>query len=498
MPTSVARLSPLLSSGITGLDEILGGGYPSHRLCLVQGSPGSGKTTIGLQFLLDGVKNGETCLYVTLSETEEEIVAVAASHGWSLEGVHVFDLSVIESNLELGAENSLFNPADVELEEATEPLLARIAALKPDRVVFDSLSEMRMLAAHPLRYRRRILGLKQHLARLGSTALFLDDRTSDPKGDLQLQSLAHGVIELDQRAPSYGPDRRQLRIVKMRGVRYAAGFHDVAIERGGAIVYPRLTGAKPVVKWKPEPLPSGRPALDALMGGGPGRGTSTLVVGPAGVGKSMLVSLYAAAAAERGEPSALFSFEESLAQFTTRSAGIGIDVAKHLASGLVRFEHIDPAELSPSGFVSKIRKAVEDDGVRVVGIDSLNGYLNAMSEEKALALQLHDLLSYLGDRGVATFMVVTQHGIVGSDMSTPIDVSYVADNVILMRYFEAGGRVKKALSVVKNRSGAHEPTIRELVVTPGQVEIGPPLASFRGVLTGVPVFIGDGDGLLPT
>lgn len=494
MSSSPAVPSETLSSGIAGLDEILGGGFPARRLVLVQGSPGSGKTTVGLQFLLEGVRRGESCLYVTLSETEEEIAAVAASHGWSLDGIRIFDLSIIESNLDSGAENSLFNPADVELEEATEPLLAQITALKPVRVVFDSLSEMRMLASHPLRYRRRILRLKQHLAKLGSTALFLDDRTSDPQGDLQLQSLAHGVVELDQRAPLYGPDRRQLRIVKMRGVGYLAGHHDVAILRGGAVVYPRLVSS-PALEWSSERMSSGVDALDALMGGGPGRGTSTLIVGPAGVGKSMLASLYATAACARGERAALFSFEESLHQFMARSAGIGIDVATHLASGKLTFEHIDPASLSPSEFVFKVKQVVEG-GAQLLGIDSLNGYLTAMSEERALALQLHELLTYLGAHGVATFLVVTQHGIVGQGMSAPIDVSYVADNVILMRYFESEGRVHKALSVVKNRAGDHEPTIRELMVRPGQVSIGPALAGFRGVLTGVPVFIGDDAGLL--
>lgn len=490
---STAELKP---TGINGLDTVLRGGLPSRRLFLVQGQPGSGKTTLALQFLLEGVRRGEGCLYVTLSESEEEIQGVAASHGWSLDGIVIYDLSLVEHQLREGEENSLFHPGEVELQETTQPVLEQIASQRPVRVVFDSLSELRMLAVHPLRYRRRILSLKQHLAKHGCTTLFLDDGTSDPKGDLQLQSLAHGVIELEQRAPAYGKERRQLRVLKMRGVNIAGGHHDFAIEKGGAVVYPRLTASEHHSEFKPEAVSSGLAPLDALVGGGLARGTSTLLIGPAGAGKSLLMSLYAFAAAERGERAAIFAFEESLKSFVTRSRGLGLDADRHLDSGRLTFQQINPAELSPSEFAHLVRQTVEEDGARVIGIDSLNGYLNAMPAEKALALQMHELLTYLNQQGATTFLVMAQHGLVGSTMNSPVDVSYIADNVLMLRYFEAGGRVRKALSVVKKRSGPHESAIRELLLTPGQIEVGPSLDEFSGVLTGVPSYQGSAKRLL--
>lgn len=482
-----------MPTGVAGLDAILSGGLPTHRFFLVQGSPGSGKTTLAMQFLLEGKRQGERCLYVTLSESEDEILGVAHSHGWDLSGIKIFDLSVIEHHLSDEEENSLFNPADVELKEALEPLLAEIEALRPQRVAFDSLSEMRMLASNPLRYRQRILALKQRLARCGCTSLFLDDRTSDPHGDLQLQSLAHGVLEIEQWSPSYGAERRRLRVLKMRGVRFIGGYHDVAIHTGGATVFPRLAvvPSDAAVATAAERLPSSNVAIDKLLGGGPARGTSTLVVGPAGSGKSNLVTLYAVAAASRGERVAFFTFEETRVQFCRRAEGIGLDVNKHLQSGRLSIRQIDPAEISPSEFGNLLRDAVEGENARVVVIDSLNGYLNSMPEEKALALQMHELLTYLSLRGVATFLLLAQHGLVGTTMTSPIDVSYVADNVIMTRYFEAAGRVRKALSVVKNRAGAHESTIRELMISDKGIEVGPPLADFEGVLSGIPRWIGE-------
>lgn len=484
-----------MPTGVPGLDKILRGGFPARRLFLVQGQPGSGKTTLALQFLLEGVRQGERCLYVTLSESEEEIQDVARSHGWSLEGIVIYDLSLVEHQLSEAEENSLFHPAEVDLHETTQPVLDQIAEQKPVRVVFDSLSELRMLAVHPLRYRRRILALKQHLAKHGCTTLFLDDGTSDPNGDLQLQSLAHGVIEVDQKAPEYGRERRQLRVLKMRGVAFIGGHHDLSIEKGGAVVYPRLIAAEHHTAFSPELVKSSLASLDSLVGGGPPRGTSTLIVGPAGAGKSMLMSLYAFAAAERGERAAVFAFEESQIQFVTRSIGLGLDAERHLDSGRVTFKQINSAELSPSEFAHLVRSAVEE-GARVVGIDSLNGYLNAMPAENALALQMHELLMYLNHQGVATFLVMAQHGLVAATMKAPVDVSYIADNVLMLRYFEAGGRVRKALSVVKKRSGPHETAIRELLLTPGQIEVGPPLEEFDGVLTGVPSYLGSSKRLL--
>jgi circadian clock protein KaiC len=481
-----------VATGVPGLDDVLRGGLPVQRLFLIQGAPGSGKTTIALQFLLEGVRRGERCLYVTLSESEEEIEGVAASHGWSFDGIDVYDLSAIEHQLEQDAENTIFHPAEVELHETTRPVLETIAARKPQRVVFDSLSELRMLAVNPLRYRRRILALKQHLAAHGCTTLFLDDGTSDPTGDLQLQSLAHGVIEVEQRAPVYGRERRQLRIVKMRGVKFVGGYHDFAIERGGARVFARLVAAEHSARFdENELVKSGLPELDALLGGGPTRGTSTLVVGPAGSGKSMIVTQYAHAAAMRGEKVAMFLFEESRAVFLSRARGLGLGMEQLVERGQVVVRQIDPAEMSPSEFVQLVRAAVEDEGARCVVIDSLNGYLNAMPEERFLTLQLHELLSYLGLRGVATFLVMVQHGIFGSQMAAPVDVSYVADNVLLLRFFEANGRMRKALSVVKKRTGNHEATIRALDLSNGALKVGAPLEEFHGVLTGVPVYTGD-------
>lgn len=486
-----------LATGVPGLDEVLRGGLPARRLFLVQGAPGSGKTTIALQFLLEGVRRGERCLYVTLSESEEEIGDVAASHGWTFTGIDVHDLSAIEHQLHQDAENTVFHPAEVELHETTRPVLAAIAERKPKRVVFDSLSELRMLAVNPLRYRRRILALKQHLALHGCTTLFLDDGTSDPSGDLQLQSLAHGVIEVEQRAPVYGRERRQLRVVKMRGVKFVGGYHDFAIERGGARVFPRLVAAEHGARFdEAELVQSGLPALDALLGGGPARGTSTLVVGPAGSGKSMIVTQYAHAAAARGERVAMFLFEESRAVFLARARGLGVPMDGFVDDGTVIVRQVDPAEMSPSEFVQLVRAVVEQDGARCVVIDSLNGYLNAMPEERFLALQLHELLSYLGLRGVATFLVMVQHGIFGTNMHAPVDVSYVADNVVLLRFFEAGGSMRKALSVVKKRTGKHESTIRMLETADGALVVGPPLTDFHGVLTGVPVYTGAAPSLV--
>lgn len=477
------------STGIAGLDDVLGGGLPGRRLYLIEGSPGVGKTTLALQFLLEGVRAGERCLYVTLSETAEELAGVAASHGWSLEGIVVHELSSDEAAGQ--TVNTLFHPSEVELAETTEAVLRRVSEVQPQRVVFDSLSEMRLLAQSALRYRRQVLALKQYFIGRECTVLLMDDNTSEV-GDPQLRSIVHGVLELESVAPVYGGDRRRLRVRKLRGVMFRGGYHDYSIVRGGLVVTPRLVASEHPVDFAPGTVSSGIDALDALTGGGLDRGSSALFMGPAGSGKSALAAHYAFAAAERGEHAALFCFDELPHTLLARSRALGVPLDEHAARGRVHVQQVDPSELSPGQFAAAVRSHVEH-GVRLVVIDSLNGYLHAMPEGQFLTAQMHELLAYLGQQGVTTIMVVAQHGLVGSAMAAPVDVSYLADSVLLFRYFEYAGEVRKAISVVKRRSGAHERTIRELRFD-GAIRIGEPLHHFRGVLTGTPVPI---DGPTP-
>ncbi len=473
------------STGIQGLDDVLGGGLPPRRLYLVEGSPGVGKTTLALKFLLEGVKAGERCLYVTLSETTEELAAVAASHGWSLDGIVVHELSS-EDQAAGDTVNTLFHPSEVELAETTQAVLQRVDDVKPQRVVFDSLSEMRLLAQSALRYRRQILALKQYFVGRECTVLLMDDQTSE-HGDPQLQSIVHGVIELESVTPLYGSDRRRLIVRKLRGVVFRGGYHDYSIVRGGLEVTPRLVAAEHPVKFEQASISSGVKELDQLLGGGFDRGSSALFMGPAGCGKSALAAHYVYAAAKRGEPVAMFCFDELPHTLLARSRALGTPLDEYVASGLVHLQQVDPAELSPGQFAAAVRGCVER-GIRLVVIDSLNGYLHAMPEAHFLTAQLHELLAYLGQQGVLTLMVVAQHGLVGSDMSSPVDVSYLADSVLLFRYFEYAGEVRKALSVVKRRTGNHERTIRELRFE-NKLIIGEPLHRFRGVLTGIPTVI---------
>ena len=479
----------LVITGIQGLDDILGGGLTPYRLYLVEGDPGAGKTTLGMQLLLAGYKRGEKGMYVSLSETKEELLAVAQSHGWSLEGISITELAPSEDSLAPDAENTMFHPSEMELSETTKVVLREVEQTKPRLIVFDSLSEMRLLAQNPLRYRRQILALKQFFTGRQCTVLLLDDRTADVN-DLQLQSIAHGVVSLERRSPEYGVMQRRLQILKMRGKPFRPGYHDYTIARGGLQVYPRLVAAEHQEDFQAAQVKSGVAGLDALMAGGLDKGTSTLIMGPAGSGKSTLATQYAVAAAARGERAALFLFEESRKTLLARSAGLGLDVAGHLQAGRLTIQQVDPGELSPGGFVHAVRREVEEHGASVVMIDSLNGYLNAMPEVRFLTLQLHELLSYLGQRGVTTLLVVAQHGLVGSSMQTPIDASYLADSVLLLRFFEATGQIRMALSVVKKRSGAHERTIREFQLGKDGITIGKPLDEFQGVLTGVPSYLG--------
>ena len=474
----------LVATGIEGLDQILGGGLTADRVYLVEGVPGSGKTTIAMQFLMEGARRGETCLYITLSETEEELRAVADSHGWSLDGVHIHEIQPGGDQLDPDSQYTMFHPSEVELGSTTRDILVEVERLRPDRVVFDSLAEVRLLAGAVLRFRRQVLALKQYFNGRKATVLLIDESHAGEHA-LHVHTIVHGVIALDQLRPEYGGDRRRLRITKLRGRRYRSGFHDYQIETGGVRVFPRLVAAEHRRELETTVATSGSPQLDALLGGGLDRGTSTLLVGAAGTGKSSLAMHFVMSAAERGERSAVFIFDESVRSLVTRSTGIGFPLEARIADGSVSVRSVDPAELSPGEFITAIRRAVEVDDARVIVIDSLNGYINAMPEERFVLVQLHELLAYLGQQGVLTLLVSAQQGLIGQMQST-IDVSYLADNVILLRYYEAAGQVRQAISVLKKRTGMHERTIRELEISAEGVRISEPLRQFRGILTGVP------------
>jgi circadian clock protein KaiC len=473
-----------IGTGIPGLDDILGGGLPSRRVHLVQGSPGAGKTTLALQFLLEGVRRGERCLYISLSETREEVEAVAASHGWGLRDIAVFEAT------RLGAEdeNTLFDTSEVELGERMEAILSEVAKVEPTRLVLDSCTELRLLAHTPVRYRRQILSLKHRLVEANRTVLLLDNPAPNSP-DVLLQSLAHGVLTLEHLHPEFGGERRRLRISKMRGVAYRGGYHDFVIRTGGVAVFPRVVASEHRSGRVAESFPSGVAALDALLGGGLDRGTSTLVVGPAGCGKSTFATLFAHVAAKRGENASVFLFDEARETFLARCRGIGMDVSPLVEAGNLMLQQVDPAELSPGEFLQRVRAAVDGGKSRVVVIDSVNGLLQAMPNEAFVFLQLHELLAYLGQRGVLTVLVVAEHGVLGNALAGPAEVSYLADTVLLVRYFEAEGAVRRAISVVKKRTGAHESTIREYLISSDGIRIGDPLTSFQGVLTGTPTYV---------
>ena len=485
-PSSDVRLG----SGVAGLDDILVGGFPANHLYLLEGDPGTGKTTVALQFLLEGTRLGERCLYVTLSESKRELQGVAESHGWSLDKIPVFEMTPQEEELNPDAQYTVFHPSDVELSDTTSAVLKQVDKIQPTRVVFDSLSELRMLARDALRYRRQILGLKRYFAGRNCTVLLLDDRTAEGH-DLQLQSIAHGVIMMQSMEREFGVKRRRLEVRKLRGSRYREGFHDYTIETGGVVVYPRLVASEHLPGHTIKRVPSGIAELDQLLGGGLDNGTSTLLMGPAGCGKSTIAARYALAAAERGEMVAVFTFDETLTTYIHRAAGLGMNLEEHIKAGRLRIQPLDPAEIAPGQFVHCIRKLVEDDHATLLVIDSLNGFLNAMPGEQFLTLQLHELLSYLNQQGLTTIFTLAQHGLIGGGMESPIDVSYLADTVLLFRYFETYGELRQALSVLKKRSGLHERSIRALSFSNGTVSVGPPLKNFQGVMTGVPQPIGE-------
>jgi circadian clock protein KaiC len=472
---------------IPGLDNILCGGLTPNRLYLIEGVPGSGKTTLALQYLLAGARAGEPVLYVTLSETEEELRAMAKSHGWPLDGVTIRELVPPEESLQPAEQYTMFHPAEVELSETTRTILADVERLKPARLIFDSLSELRLLAGDPLRYRRQLLALKQFFRGRRCTVILLDDLTSSGR-DLQVQSIAHGVLVLEQLTPEYGSDRRRMRVLKHRGRKFRGGYHDYLIGRGGLTVFPRLMPQEHRRNLGVERYSSGLRELDELLGGGLERGTSTLILGSAGTGKSSLAGQFVATAAGNGQCAAMYLFDESLNTLLSRMDGLGVPLREHYEAGRVSIRQIDPAELTPGEFASSIQHDVEQRGCTCVVIDSLNGYLNAMPGERYLTIHLHELLMYLGEHNVASLLIGAHQGLIGNAMHTPVDASYLADAVVLLRYYEAEGEVRQAISVMKKRGGDHERTIREFALEPGGIRVGRQLRELRGVLTGVPVY----------
>lgn len=476
------------NSGCPGLDEVLGGGLPLGHVYLLEGEPGTGKTTIALQFAAEGARNNENVLYVTLSESRDELLLVARNHRLPVDSVKIVELKPSDEDLKPEGQYTVFHSAEVELTDRVQNIIAEIRRHEPDRLIIDALSEIRMLAKDPLRYRRQILSLKETIAP-SCTVLLLDDRSSR-QIDLELHSIVHGVIVLAKIQREYGKTRRRLEVTKLRGSAFREGYHDYQIRDGGVVLFPRLIAAEYVeTASKQEQVQSGINELDELVGGGLERGTSTLLIGPAGCGKTTIALRWLISAAERGETTAAFIFEETINTLMGRMGGLGMDLAKHIKSGLVRIDHLDPAEMSPGEFVEKVRECVEKANARTIVIDSLNGFLQSMPGEQFLALHLHELLTYLNNRGVVTLMVLAQMGMIGHGMQTPVDVSYLADNILLLRYFEAHGEVRQAISMIKKRSGPHEHSIRELRLAPQGIRVGQPLKDFQGVLTGTPFWI---------
>jgi circadian clock protein KaiC len=482
-------------TGVEGLDEILGGGLPRHRFYLLEGPPGAGKTTLALQFLLTGARNGETCLYITLSESKDEVEQVARSHGWSLDNLHVIELSALEAEMGERKQSTMFHPSEVELLDTVEVLKKHVERVRPSRIAFDSLSELRLLAEMALRYRRQLLAFKQFFIGRNCTVLLLDDLSASGTGDAQVQSIAHGVIVLDSQRSSFGGEQRRLRISKLRGRAFRAGFHDFGIVRGGIRVFPRLIAAEHGIEYPDTTLKTGVADLDRLLGGGLDVGTSNLFMGPAGTSKTTLALQCAHTCASNGGNILFFTFDESERIMCRRAAKVSLDLRPFIESGQLALRRVDPSELGPGEFAHGIKTAVEQRNVKLVVIDSMNGYLAAMGDERSLTLHLHELLTYLSHKGVTTILTLAQSGMIGT-MQTPVDLTYLADTVVVLRFFEAGGAVRKAISVLKKRSDNHETSIREFRVDSNGVRIGKPLTQFHGILTGVPTFVGNVSDML--
>jgi circadian clock protein KaiC len=484
------RVPPRVSTGIAGLDEVLGGGFPRGHIYLIEGESGAGKTTLGLQFLQDGRRQGEPTLWISLSETQHELREAAASHGWSLENVELCNPLAAKRAVHPDEQYSFFSPADVELEDIRTAILEAVERVRPSRVVFDPFSDVRHLARDVLRYRRHLVDLREFFTDRAATVLLMQEMTRDTPGDLQAEALVHGYITLQQDSPEYGGQRRRLRVHKMRGIPFRDGYHDFAIRTGGLEVYPRLVAAEYAGAFEEETISSGVAPLDALLGGGIDRGSSLLIMGAAGVGKSTLATQYAVAAARRGEHAAFFIFDETIRTFRARSEKLGLGLSEHVDAGRMSLRQIDAAEFSAGQFTHEVMRAV-DAGARLVVIDSLSGYLSAMPEERFLSTHLHELMTYLSHRNVATLLTLAQHGVVGERVNSPVDLSYLSDSVMLLRYFEAFGAVRRAISVVKKRTGGHESYVREMSIDQHGIRVGRPLTQFQGVLTGRPEFTGD-------
>ena len=483
-----ARYTPRASTGIAGLNDILGGGLTPSRVYLVEGTPGTGKTTLALQFLLEGAKQGEKGLYITLSETAEELASVADSHGWSLDSISVFEL-INDMDLDPDGEQSILYPSEIELGETTQSVMQQVGMQAPSRIVFDSLSEMRLLAQNPLRYRRQILALKHYFSSRKCTVLLLDDKTSEA-GDQQLHSIAHGVISLEQAAHEFGPERRRLRVVKMRGLKFRGGYHDFIVGTGGLQVFPRLVAAEHGREFTANSQSTGSAGLDRLLGGGLVPGTSFLICGPSGIGKTTTSMRCALAAMERGERVSYYLFDEGLSTFLLRSKALGMDLMPYIDNGLLTIHHIDPAEVAPGEFSHMLRTAIERNNAKFVVIDSLNAYLQAMPGEKFLILQMHEILSYLNQQGITTVLVLGQHGVIG-DVHVDVDLSYLSDATMFLRFFESGGQIRTAMFVIKSRTSNHQRTLHEFRISAeGGIQVGDALENFEGILTGLPTYRG--------